>query len=215
MRGKVEPPPDFTWERKFKAQGYHLIAGIDEVGRGAIAGPVAAAAVILPHNQDIPWLNFVRDSKQLTPRRREFLFPLIRETAVAVGVGMVSSSIIDVQGIVSATKLAMRLAVERLSPKADFLLIDALNLPELSFPQESIIHGDRLSLSIACASIIAKVSRDNLMVGFDGIYPGYRFVNHKGYGTREHLIALQQQGPSPIHRRSFAPLRGNSSPGAE
>ena len=198
--------PTFDYENELEASGYHLIAGIDEVGRGAIAGPVAAAAIILPRNFDTPWLPLVRESKQLTPGRREFLFQPIREAAVAVGVGMASSRIVDAQGIVAATKLAMQLAVSRLSPKPDFLLIDALNLPQLSFPQESIIHGDRLSISIACASIVAKVSRDRLMAGFDAIHPGYGFGQHKGYGTREHFLSLQRHGPSPIHRRSFAPI---------
>jgi ribonuclease HII len=199
-------PPSFNRENELAAQGYRKIAGVDEVGRGAIAGPVAAASIILPPDFDAPWLPLVRESKELTPRKRELLFQPIREAAVAMGVGMVSSKMVDTHGIVAATKLAMQIAVSRLSPEPDFLLIDALTLPLLNFLQENIIHGDKLSLSIACASIVAKVSRDHLMAGFDAIYPGYGFAQHKGYGTREHFLSLQCHGPSPIHRRSFASI---------
>ena len=198
--------PSFDYEKEIGAQGYCGIAGIDEVGRGAIAGPVAASAVILPR-QDVPWLALVRDSKRLSPLKRQFIFELIQKTDIAIGVGMISPSEIDARGIVKATQLAMRLAIERLPFPPDFLLIDALTLPEVSLPQKSIIHGDRLCLSIACASIVAKVARDRYMVEMDSLYPGYELARHKGYATPQHLSNLQRLGPCPIHRYSFAPVR--------
>lgn len=199
-------PPTFDKERELHGQGYRFIAGIDEVGRGAIAGPVVAAAVILPLNANIPWLSLVRDSKQLSPSKREFLFEQIRVADLPTGVGMVPQVDIDDYGIVKATQLAMSEAVYKLPLIPDFLLIDALHLPEISMPQRSIFHGDQLSLSIACASIVAKVSRDRYMVELDNLYPDYGLARHKGYGTREHLLSLQQKGPCPLHRRSFAPV---------
>jgi ribonuclease HII len=199
--------PSFDQERKLHAQGYRLIAGIDEVGRGTIAGPVAAAAVILPYQSEFPWLPLVRDSKQLSPRKREYLFELIQKAEVAIGIGMASQNEIDDKGIIEATRMAMRTAVEQLPVSPDYLLIDALNLPDVSLPQKSIINGDQLCLSIACASIVAKVRRDHLMIELDGLHPGYGLARHKGYATRQHLLCLQQLGPCPIHRRSFAPVR--------
>ncbi|MDP2730808.1 MAG: ribonuclease HII [Dehalococcoidales bacterium] len=199
--------PSFAEEKMLAALGYRYIAGIDEVGRGALAGPVLAAAVILPGNIDLPWLSQVKDSKMLTPTRRLLLFHHIHETAVAVGVGLASPEFIDTQGIVRATRLAMKLAIEQLSPSPETLLIDYLILPEVKLPQKGIIDGDSTCLSIACASIIAKVTRDHLMMALDKVYPGYSLANHKGYGTREHLACLQQMGPSPIHRRSFRPVK--------
>jgi len=203
----VAQPPTFTEERELYTQGYRLIAGIDEVGRGTIAGPVVAAAVVLPLEVNIQWLSLVRDSKQLSPRRREFLFEQIQQTEMAVGVGMVAHTVIDERGIVKATQLAMGRAVEQLPVTPDFLLIDALVLPEVALPQKGIVHGDRLSLSIACASIVAKVSRDHYMVELDNLYPGYGLACHKGYVTPQHLLSLQQLGPCPIHRKTFAPVR--------
>ena len=200
-------PPTFDGERELNAQGYRLIAGIDEVGRGTIAGPVFAAAVILPLEANISWLSLVRDSKQLSPRRREFLFKLIQQTNVAMGIGVVPHTDIDERGIVKATQLAMSRAIDQLPFTPDFLLIDALALPEVSLPQRSIVHGDQLSLSIACASIVAKVSRDRYMVELDGLYPHYGLARHKGYATKQHLLCLRQLGPCPIHRQSFAPVR--------
>jgi len=199
-------PPTFDHERKLNDQGYNLIAGIDEVGRGAIAGPVVAAAVILPLNEKFPWLSLVRDSKQLSPSKREFLFEQIQEANLPSGIGMVPQVDIDDYGIVKATQLAMSKAIEKLPFPPDFLLIDALPLPDVSLPQKSIFHGDQLSLSIACASIIAKVSRDRHMVELDSLYPDYGLARHKGYGTKEHMSSLQQWGPCPLHRRSFAPV---------
>ena len=200
--------PSLAEEVELMAQGYQLIAGIDEAGRGALAGPVVAAAVILPCRIDAPWLNQVKDSKQLSPARREFLFDYIREVAMAVGVGMVQREVIDDQGIVKATRLAMKLAIDQLSPSPESLLIDHVHLPEVSLPQKGITNGDELCLSIACASIVAKVSRDRLMFELDGIYPGYGLAGHKGYGTREHFSCLYRLGPSPIHRQSFQPVKG-------
>jgi len=190
-----------------ETQGYRLIAGVDEAGRGALAGPVAAAAVIMPCQIQVPWLSEVRDSKQLSPAQREKLFPNIHNTALSVGTGIVSHEIIDNEGIISATQLAMRLAIEQLSPPPEYLLIDYVRLPEVSLPQKGITNGDRLCFSIACASIIAKVARDRLMTQLDQTYPGYGLAKHKGYGTREHLAYLCQLGPSPIHRRSFQPIK--------
>ncbi len=199
--------PSFAEETILAAQGYRYIAGIDEVGRGALAGPVAAAAVILPHRVDAPWLNLVKDSKQLSPARREFLFHRIRKIALATGIGMASHEVIDSQGIVRATQLAMKLAIAQLSPSPDTLLIDYVKLPEVKLPQKSIIHGDSLCFSIACASIIAKVTRDRLMVELNAVYPGYGLAKHKGYCTEEHCSCLYQLGPSPIHRQSFKPVK--------
>ena len=168
--------PSFAEEKVLKAQGYRLIAGIDEVGRGALAGPVVAAAVILPHRIKATWLSQVKDSKQLSPARREFLFHHINETAISSGIGMASHEVIDAQGIVKATRLAMKLAVDQLLPLPDFLLIDYLHLPEVPVPQKGITNGDSLSFSIACASIIAKVARDQMMVELDRVYPKYGFA---------------------------------------
>ena len=199
--------PSFAEEEMLAAQGYQHIAGIDEVGRGALAGPVVAAAVILPHHIDAPWFTEVRDSKQLTPAKRELLFHRIHEIAISVGVGLTPHNLIDAHGIIKATRLAMKLAVDQLSPPPQSLLIDYMRLPEVRLPQKGITNGDSLCMSIACASIIAKVVRDKLMVEFDRIYPGYGLAQHKGYGTKEHLACLSRLGPCPIHRQSFKPVR--------
>ncbi len=199
--------PSFDEERALGVRGYRYIAGIDEAGRGALAGPVVAAAVILPGNCKTSWLDQVRDSKLLTPNKRDYLFKCIREVAVSVGVGVASHEIIDALNIVKATRLAMKLAIEQLSPRPESLLIDYLLLPEVSLPQKGIIGGDARCFSIACASIVAKVSRDRLMVELDTIYTGYQLARHKGYWTPEHLFHLYRLGPSPIHRRSFQPIK--------
>lgn len=198
--------PSLAEEAELMAQGYQLIAGIDEVGRGALAGPVVAAAVILPCQIDATWLNQVKDSKQLSPAKRELLFGCIHEVAISVGVGMVHHEVIDDRGIVKATRLAMKLAIDQLSPPPESLLIDYIRLPEVLLPQKGITNGDELCLSIACASIVAKVTRDRLMVELDRIYPGYGLANHKGYGTKQHFSCLCRLGPSPIHRQSFRPI---------
>ena len=200
-------PPSLVEENGLTSQGYRLIAGIDEAGRGALAGPVVAAAVVLPQCADFPKLRSVRDSKEIPAAKRDFLFPLIEEEAIAIGAGIVPPQIIDSIGIVNATRIAMCQAVEQLACSPDFLLIDWLTLPQLPISQKGITRGDKLCLSIACASIIAKVTRDRIMVELDGHYPGYGLSRHKGYGTKQHFSCLRQQGPSPIHRYSFAPLR--------
>jgi len=201
------PPPSFVEEKIFEAQGYQRITGIDEVGRGALAGPVVAAAVILPWGIDTPWLNQVKDSKQLSPAGRELLFYHIQKIATATGIGIASNEVIDAQGIIKATRLAMKLAIDRLSPPPECLLIDYMLLPEVPLPQKGITNGDELCFSIACASIIAKVTRDHLMIELDRIYPGYGLAQHKGYGTKEHLSCLHSLGPSLIHRQSFKPVK--------
>jgi ribonuclease HII len=199
--------PNFDHENELKSQGYELIAGIDEVGRGALAGPVVASAVILPHPASLPWFELVRDSKELNCRKRESLFELINKEAVAVGIGIISSQVIDSVNILKATKLAMMQAVEKLPKQPHFLIIDRVTLSQCPIPQRGITRGDKLCLSIACASIIAKVTRDHIMEKFDQIYPGYGFAQHKGYGTGRHMSCLQKLGPSPIHRLYFAPVR--------
>jgi len=199
--------PSFTEERVLRAQGFHYIAGIDEVGRGALAGPVVAAAVILPGRTDYGWLSEVRDSKQLSPKKREYLLAHILDAAVATGVGRINGEVIDSNGIVRATQMAMKAAVEGLSPPADALLIDYMSLPQVSLPQKGITNGDCRCLSIACASIVAKVMRDEMMKELDRVYPGYALAQHKGYGTREHLSCLYRLGPSPVHRQSFRPVK--------
>ena len=201
--------PDLREEMALYKQGYLLLAGLDEAGRGSWAGPVVAGAVVLPLGNDRleQALDGVCDSKALKPLERERLYDVIQTEALAVGVGMVPPNQIDELGIVPATKEAMALAIARLPYLPDFLLIDFLGLPELDYPQKSIVHGDALSLSIAAASIVAKVSRDRFMVERDGQYPGYGFASHKGYGTPQHRAALDRLGPSPIHRFSYAPVR--------
>lgn len=199
--------PSFGEEKILESQGYRYIAGVDEAGRGALAGPVVAAAVILPSNQKLPFISQVRDSKKLTPLKREYLFHHIHESAVAVGIGMSDLDVIDTSGIVPATRLAMKSAIEQLSPPADFMLVDYMKLPEIDLPQKGITHGDDLSYSIACASIIAKVSRDWLMMKLDEEYSGYGLANHKGYGTKEHVECLRRLGPCTIHRKTFSPVR--------
>ena len=199
--------PSFAEEELLEAQGYQLIAGVDEVGRGALAGPVVAAAVILPSKLSAHWLDGVKESKQLTPARRELLSQRIQEIAVSIGIGTSSHEVIDAQGIIRATRLAMKLAIDQLSPSAQCLLIDYMRLPETPLPQKGITNGDSLCFSIACASIVAKVTRDRLLVELDRIYPGYGLAEHKGYGTKGHLACLHRLGPSPIHRRSFQPVK--------
>ena len=202
--------PHLDHELQLYRQGYRLIAGVDEAGRGALAGPVVAAAVVLPletPSELLAALHEVRDSKALTPAHREQLFETIHHVALAVGVGAISPLLIDVLGIAPASRLAMRNAVLRLTPPPDFLLLDAFPLPLLSTPQRAIVRGDRQCLSIAAASIVAKVSRDRMLVELDARYPGYGLARHKGYGTPAHRAALLKHGPSPVHRFSYTPVR--------
>lgn len=201
--------PDLSLETEFSLQGHQLIAGVDEAGRGPLAGPVAAAAVILPPDLmgDDPWLAAIDDSKRLTERRRFEAATLIRENALTCAVEMISAEAIDRIGIGRAVIDAMLAAVNRLRPAPDALLLDWVPIKECPLPYRTVVKGDARSLSIAAASILAKVSRDELMVQAEGCYPGYGFARHKGYATRAHLRCLSDLGPSPIHRRSFSPLR--------
>ncbi|OGO21341.1 MAG: ribonuclease HII [Chloroflexi bacterium RBG_16_50_9] len=199
--------PTFAEEKLLQAEGYRLIAGIDEVGRGALVGPVVAAAVVLPQHIKARWRVRVRDSKQLRPAAREFLSDCIREAAISVGIGATPPDVIDARGIARATRLAMKSAIEQLLPPPQYLLIDYIRLPEVSLPQKGVRDGDSLCFSIACASIVAKVARDRIMVELDAVYPGYGLAEHKGYGTRQHLACLRRFGPCPVHRRSFLPVR--------
>jgi ribonuclease HII len=168
---------------------------------------VVAAAVILSYQRDAPWLNQVKDSKQLSAARRQILSHHIHEIAISIGIGITPNDTIDNQDIIRATRLAMKSAIDQLSPPPESLLIDYMLLPEVPLPQKGIKDGDSLCFSIACASIIAKVARDRLMIEFDRVHPGYGLAQHKGYGTREHLSCLRRLGPSPIHRQSFKPVR--------
>ena len=187
------------YEKKYY-EDYDYICGIDEAGRGPLAGPVVAGAVILPKGLKIPYLN---DSKQLSAKRREELFDIIMEKALAVGVGVASPERIDEINILQATYEAMRQAVAELKVKPQILLNDAVFIPGLNLPQSKIIKGDAKSLSIAAASVIAKVTRDRMMVAYDEIFPEYGFAKHKGYGAKAHIEKIQSIGPCPIHRRSF------------
>jgi ribonuclease HII len=191
-------------------QGYSLIAGLDEAGRGCLAGPVVAAAVILPlqrpQEEVMTLFSGVNDSKQLTASTRERLYEIIMQHALAVGVGLGSAHLIDQINILQATKHAMHEALSHLSLQPQALLLDALTLPNLTLPQRSLIKGDSRSLSIAAASIIAKVTRDRLMLELHQQYPLYGFDRHKGYGTREHVEALRRYGAISEHRRTFAPV---------
>ena len=208
MRARdLSQSPNLDEEDKLKSEGYELIAGIDEVGRGALAGPVVASAVILPYSAKLPWFGLVRDSKELNSKKRQSLFDLITKEAIAVGIGIVPPQVIDSMNIFKATKLAMMQAVEKLSKQPNFLLIDWLSLSQCPIPQMGITRGDKSCLSIACASIVAKVTRDRMMEKLDIMYPGYGFAQHKGYGTRKHIYCLRKLGPSPIHRLYFAPVR--------
>lgn len=181
-------------------QEYEYICGIDEVGRGPLAGPVVAGAVILPKDVEILYLN---DSKKLSEKKREMLYDEIMEKAIAVGIGMASPARIDEINILQATYEAMRIAITNLKVQPDILLNDAVTIPEVSIKQVPIIKGDAKSISIAAASIIAKVTRDRLMVEYDKIMPGYDFASNKGYGTKAHIAGLKELGPCPIHRASF------------
>ena len=201
--------PDLSEERALRAAGYPHVAGLDEAGRGAWAGPVCAAAVVLPLEcPDLAdLLDGVCDSKQLSPARRESLLPIIQKVAEAVGVGWASHTRVDEIGIVAATRQAMAHAVASLDGKANALLIDHVRLPEIELPQRAFSKADVRCLSVAAASIVAKVTRDRLMVALDRDLPGYGFARHKGYGTRQHREALARLGPSPIHRMSWRPMR--------
>ena len=201
-RGHIVGPTD-EFELEARRRGYRCIAGLDEAGRGPLAGPVVAAAVILPARCRLVG---VEDSKQVSESKRARLYEVIVQRARGVGVGVATEQEIDRLNILEATRLAMRRALASLTPPADCLLIDAVTLPDLAIPSRSIIKGDMLSMSIAAASIVAKVTRDRMMVVYHLTYPDYNFLSHKGYGTEEHLQRLVQHGPCAIHRRTFAPV---------
>lgn len=192
------------YEFSAKQRGYSAVAGIDEAGRGPLAGPVIAAAVILPDNFDLPGLT---DSKKLSPQKREELYPLIRSQARAFAIGLASAATIDRVNILQGTLLAMQTAVTRLPIPADYLLVDGISKIPLSTPQLTIKQGDARSLSIAAASVLAKVIRDRIMCVFARHYPHYGFAEHKGYGTATHLAAIARFGPSPLHRKTFRGVR--------
>jgi ribonuclease HII len=204
----LPPEPDLNFEQRLWKAGIRQVAGIDEAGRGALAGPVAAAAVILPAKPTLcEPLHGMQDSKQLSAAERFSWAESINQVALASAVGFASHVKIDQLGIVPATRLAAQRALERLSISPDHLLLDYLFLPDNEFPQTFLVKGDARSLSIAAASILAKVSRDLILRDMDLYYPGYKFAEHKGYGTPQHLDALDRLGPCLIHRLSFAPIK--------
>ncbi len=202
------PPPDLDQETRLWLAGYGAIAGLDEAGRGALAGPVVAGAVVLPKGAELTaiWAD-VRDSKLLSPARREEMVDAIHQSAAGWAVGEASAQEIDAMGIAPATRLAMQRAIEGLAARPDYLLLDWVQLARVNLPQESFTKGDRRIVSIAAASILAKVHRDRLLVELERSYPGYGFASHKGYGAASHLAAIAAHGPCPEHRRSFSPLR--------
>ena len=208
-RSKLDPAlipeePDLSYEWGLWAKGIQFVAGIDEAGRGALAGPVSAGVVILPKDPGIAArLHGLRDSKQLSPAERETWASRLYEAALASGVGFASSQEIDALGIVPAVRVAIRRALDRLSVAPEHLLVDFLNLPDLTTPQTGLVKGDERVLSIAAASVLAKTARDAQMIELDRCYPGYGFASNKGYGTQMHRDAIQVLGPSPVHRASF------------
>jgi ribonuclease HII len=193
----------YAFERAARSSGYARIAGLDEAGRGPLAGPVVAAAVVLPPDLLIPG---VTDSKQVPEPERERLYDVIRGQAICYGIGVVDERTIDEVNIYQATIIAMERALQALSPQPDYLLLDAMTLPRISIPQKSLIKGDCRSHSIAAASILAKVTRDRLMCDLHKKFPQYNFERHKGYGTKEHIALIQQYGPCDAHRKSFNPV---------
>lgn len=188
------------YEEQAFSNGIRLVAGMDEAGRGPLAGPVVAAAVILDPDQPVYGVN---DSKKLSEKRRAVLKPVIEAQAVSFGIGIIDEQVIDRINILEATKEAMCQAVAALDPQPELILIDALTIPQIQIPQQGIIKGDAKSVSIAAASILAKETRDAIMRAYDEIYPEYGFAKHKGYGTKDHIEAIRKYGPCPIHRRSF------------
>ena len=201
--GSSLPNDPLSFERDARSSGYSRIAGLDEAGRGPLAGPVVAAAVILPEGLLIPGLT---DSKQVTEPERDRLFEVIREQAVGFGIGIADERTIDDVNILQATILAMERALEQITPRPDYLLLDALTLPRIAIPQKAIIKGDCRSHSVAAASILAKVTRDRIMLDLHARHPQDNFKKHKGYGTREHLDRIAAHGPCEVHRRSFKPI---------
>ncbi len=199
-----DPIDTLAFEKIAHNSGFIYVAGVDEVGRGPLAGPVMAAAVILPTGLHISGID---DSKKLSPQKLEILFDVISARAIAIGIGVIEPDIIDRINILQATRLAMLNAVEQLKQQPDYLLIDGITPINTTIPQKTIKKGDSLSISIAAASIIAKVTRDRLMVEMDRLYPGYGFAGHKGYGSSLHMEAIRRLGPSPIHRLTFGGVK--------
>jgi ribonuclease HII len=197
-------PDLWAYEKRVKEKGFSMIAGVDEAGRGPLAGPVVSAAVILPTGFSAPGLN---DSKKLTPKKREIYYKKICSGADAIGIGIVDVADIDRINILKAALLSMAIAVKNLRPHPDFLLIDGKFITEAKFPQQAIIKGDALSISIAAASVIAKVTRDRIMEKYHAVYPAYGFNRHKGYPTQEHREAIKCHGCCPIHRKTFKGVR--------
>jgi ribonuclease HII len=198
----------WVYESQARERGARVLAGVDEAGRGPLAGPVVAAAVILPEQLDWGFWSGLNDSKKMTADKREELFARIHEIAISVGVGFAQAKEIDEINILQASRRAMERAVMKLTPQPDWLLLDAITIEGFLFDhQQPIIHGDALSLSIAAASVVAKVTRDHLMLELDEKYPGYGFAQHKGYGTSAHLEALRRLGPCPEHRGTFSPVQ--------
>lgn len=209
----IPPAPDLSFEEQLWELGIRSVAGIDEAGRGALAGPVAAAALVFDPDLSLPSrLSGVRDSKEMTPSAREYWAGRLKEIALAWGVGFASCEEIDALGIVPATRLAVRRALEQLVVQPKHLLVDYLDLPDVALPQTSLVKGDARSLSIAAASVLAKTSRDSLCLTLDAQFPGYDIARHKGYGTSAHLAALKRLGASPAHRRSFKPIYQGEEP---
>ncbi len=214
--------PNFDLEAIFRGQGYGVIAGLDEVGKGPLAGPVVAASVVFPVHQlldsvDSPpsWLEGIDDSKALTPLQRLDAVERIREHSTAIGLGIASAREIDLYGISQATVWAMSRAVEDLAVKPSYILVDFVRVLDCGIPFHAEVRGDSASYSIAAASIVAKVNRDLIMERADALYPGYGFASHKGYATARHMRALADRGPCPIHRRSFSPMRPPDPPPAK
>ena len=203
----IDIAPTYDEEAALLEDGYAVVAGVDEAGRGSLAGPVVAGAVVLPLHPRGDWLAGIRDSKRLTPRQRQTALRTMRDESIAMGFGIASSAEIDEMGIIWATRAAMARAINGLPVRPDFLLLDAILLPDVDIPQRSITKGDAKCLSIAAASIVAKETRDSIMREYDDEYPAYGFAQHKGYATRQHLNALESVGPCEIHRYSFAPVR--------
>ena len=199
--------PSYEEEACLLKQGFYLIAGVDEAGRGPLAGPVVAGVAMLSPNPCGKWVSLVRDSKLMTPLRREEVFDYLSNNSLSVASGVASPNEIDRLGIVPATQLAVKRAIKSMILEPQFLLMDAFPIPSIQIPQKPIVHGDTLCFSIAAASIIAKVTRDRLMDEQDVLYPEYGFTKHKGYATKDHIRLLEKHGPCPIHRYSFAPIR--------
>ena len=200
------------YEKELYKEGYHLVCGTDEAGRGPLVGPVVAAAVILPENFKLEGLN---DSKKLSEKKREKFFPIIKEKAIAYGIGIVDAKTIDEINIYEASRLAMKKAISKMKVKPDYVLTDAMPIPDYPIPVKSIIHGDALSLSIAAASVLAKVTRDHILYELDKKYPQYELKNHKGYPTKRHLELLRKYGPTKEYRFTYKPVRDLISKGDE